>query len=182
MNQRVPVQSTDLSRDTKCPGLDHNKRHRRQNASRLHSTFFFCCFPGLRGVVFYFLTFSELSGRGFSARYVPGLFCWAGLGTGFAYFVLPTPPLSVGAGLGNRATHLWLRTRLRSCGLGLGGSWSIPCYFLLVLPNPPPAREVGAIWITLITPTGEQDRLVVCANIPLFRRHFLAPPTLRVAW
>ena len=89
------------------------------------------------------------------------LVSWAGLGMVFAYFVLPTL-LSVGAGLGNRATHVWHSTRFRSCGLGSGGSRRIPCYFFSHLPIPPAARELGALWITLTTPTctGEQDRLV----------------------
>ena len=47
----------------------------------------------------------------------------------FAYFVLRTPPLSVGAGLGHRATHLWIRTRFQSYGLGLGGSWRLLSFF-----------------------------------------------------
>ena len=51
------------------------------------------------------------------------------VGDGFAYFVLPTPPLSVGAGLDSQATHLWHRTRFQSRGRGLGGSRRIPCYF-----------------------------------------------------
>ena len=47
--------------------------------------------------------------------------------TVFAYFVMPTPPLSVGVGLGNPATHLRQRTHFRSFGLGLGGVWRAPC-------------------------------------------------------
>ena len=58
--------------------------------------------------------------------------------------------------------------------------------FLLVLPIPPPAPELGAIRITLTKPTGGQDRLVFCVPIPLLLRrrltHVLPPPTLRAAW
>ena len=61
----------------------------------------------------------------------------------FAYFVLPTPPLSVGAGLGNRVTHLWHRTRFRSFGLGLGGLWRIPCYFRSSSCQSPPPSGAG---------------------------------------
>ena len=46
--------------------------------------------------------------------------------------------------------------------------------------RPPPARELGMIWIKLTTNTGELDRLAFCANLSLFRRYFLAPPPLQV--
>ena len=79
---------------------------------------------------FYFLTFPSFRVRRGSARCVMVcLLSRARLGMVFAFFILLTPPLSVGAGLGNRATHLWHRTHFQSCGLGLGGSWRIPCYF-----------------------------------------------------
>ena len=130
----------------------------------------------------YFFTFSEFSDRGFSARFAPCLFFLGWMGMIFAYFVLPTPSLSVGAGLGNRVPHLWHKIRFRSCRLDLSGSWRIPCYFSSCPTDSPPARELGAIWITLTTPTGEQDRLVFCVNISLFRRNFLSLPMLRVAW
>ena len=45
---------------------------------------FSCRFPGLWEVVFYLLTFSEFSGRGFSARYVPGFLLGPGGGYLFA--------------------------------------------------------------------------------------------------
>ena len=108
-------------------------------------------------------------------------FSRAGLGVFFAYSVLPTPPLSVGAGVGNRATHLWHRTRFRSCGLGFRWFLAYSVLFYFRPTDPPPARELGAIWITMPTPTVKQDR-PVCVNISLSRRHFLALPTLRVAW
>ena len=79
-----------------------------------------------------FLVFDvfRLFGSGF-IRSVSSWFAFLGLGWScflkffFAYFVLPTPPLSVGADR-NRSTHLWHRTRFQTRGLGLGGSWRIP--------------------------------------------------------
>ena len=97
----------------------------------------------------------------------------------FAYFVLPTPPLSVGAGLGNQPNHVWHRTHFRSVCPGLGGLWRISCYFPHHPANPPPAREPGSIWIKLPIHTGAQDRLSFGAILSLFLRHFLAPPPLR---
>ena len=90
-------------------------------------------------------------------------FSWAGLGMVFAYSALLSPSLSsVEAGLGrNRVTHLWHRKRFRSCGLGF--KWLL-AYSVLFFSSsnrpPPPARELGVIWITLTIPTGAQDRLV----------------------
>ena len=46
---------------------------------------------------------------------------------------------------------------------------------LLVLPIPPPARELRAILIKLTTPTGEQYRLRFNVHVLLFH----ALPTLR---
>ena len=93
---------------------------------------FACRFRGRWGVVLHFLTCAEFSGMGFT------------------FFVLPTPPLTVGVGLGNRTTHLWHRIRFRSFGLGLGDLWRIPLYFPCFCRFPP-AREPGAIWIELTT-------------------------------
>ena len=86
------------------------------------------------------------------------------------------PPRSVsGLVCVNRGTYLWRRTRFGSFGLGLGGSCRISCYFPSRPADPPPVRELGAIWINMTTHTGVQDRLAFCPKLPLFCRHFLVP-------
>ena len=125
---------------------------------------FSCRFPGLREVASYFLKFPSFGSGFFLLGMFLDSFFFGWVGDGFRVFCPAYPPLSVGAGLGNPATHLWHRTRFRSCELGLGSSSRVPCYFSFRPTDPPPARELGAIWITLTTPAGEQDRLVSCVN------------------
>ena len=121
-------------------------------------------------MAFYFLTFSEFSSRGvFCSVYFVFRFLGPSWGCFFAYFVLPTSPLSVGAGLGNRAPII--------CGTGhasgVVGSVEVVfgvfrVIFLLALPTPLHALEQGVIWIKLATPTGERGLLVFLCSLFAF--------------
>ena len=124
---------------------------------------------------------------GSSSRYVLDVSCFflGRAGDDFYVFRPANPPRPVpGAGSSTRATHLYHRTRFLSfrSGVGWPAEYSV-LHMFFVLPIPPPLRELGGIWVKLLTHSGAQDRISFGFNLSLFRRHFLAPhPPLWVVW
>ena len=110
-------------------------------------------------------------------------FSWAGLGTVFAYFVLPTPLLSVGAGLGDRATHYTGHVSgVVGWVLVVPGAFRVT--FLLVIPIPPRPRAGGDVDKIENTYWGTGPPRLFCVHccFSVYLVHFLALSPLRVAW
>ena len=115
----------------------------------------FMPFSWALGVLFYYLTFSEFSGRGFSAWSVSGLFFVGWIGGGFCVLCPAYPPRSV-SGL------VWVIGPL-ICGTG------------------PVSGVVDWVQMVLVV-FGVIFLLVFGVHFSLFRRHFLTLPPLRAAW
>ena len=145
---------------------------------------FFDVFLDSRGRTCTFWLFSEFWGRVFFLLGMVLIFVFTGLSWGcfFCVFCPAYPPAQCRGWFGYSGHSFVAQDTFLE--LWAGFRWFLAYSVLLFFSSyrSPPARELGAVWKTSTAPTGEQDLLVSCAHFSLFRRHFLAIPTLQVAW
>ena len=109
---------------------------------------------------------------------------WAWLGMFLSIFSCLPPPQCRGWS-GSSGPSLFAQETFPELWAGFRCSWRLPCYVSSRPADPLPARELGAIWITLTIPTEELKNRTVSfffLTFHFFGRHFLAPPTSPVVW